>query len=378
MKRVLIAEVSAAAVRHNIRVLRELLGPGVKFCAVVKNNAYGHGIDLLWRVIAEESDCLSVASADEAMRLRELGYGGPLLMLFCARSCGVDGEAIDRLAELLRNDVTLTVTDPADVELIKLAAIASSMVASVHVEIDTGMTRSGIAADHVRPLLNLIDETAELRLDGVFTHFASADEVDATPTVEQLDIFNRTVTHSTSASNVIKHCDNSAAAVALPAGRMDMVRVGLMLYGCRPAPHLAPQLELKPALRVLSRIMQIHEVECGTRVGYGLTYRCERASRIGLVAGGYGDGYLRALSNRGMVRVGDVAAAVVGRVSMDQITVDLTDLPGAMVGDTVELVSNDPSAPNGAEKLAAAAGTISYEIMTRMDSHRMQRILIDA
>ena len=378
MNYILRAEVSVAAVRHNIRVLRGLLGPAVKFCAVVKNNAYGHGIDLLWRVIAEESDWLTVASADEAMRLRELGYTGPLLMLFCARSCGVDGEAIDRLAELLRHDVTLTVTDPADVELIKLAAIASSMVASVHVEIDTGMTRSGIARDHVRPLLDLIDETSELCLDGVFTHFASADEKDATPTAEQMDIFTTSVKPSLSRSNVIKHCENSAAAVSLPAGRMDMVRVGLMLYGDRPAPHLAPQLELQPALRVVSRLMQIHEVESGTRVGYGLTYRCERPSRIGLVAGGYGDGYLRSLSNCGVVRVGDEAAPVVGRVSMDQITVDLTDLPGAMVGDSVELLSNDPTAPNCAAKLAAAAGTISYEIMTRMDSHRMQRVLIDA
>jgi alanine racemase len=377
MNHLLRAEVSAEAIRHNIRALRGMLGPRVRFCAVVKSNAYGHGIDLLWPVIAAESDALTVASDDEAMELRNLGYTGPLLMLFCARSCGVDAAAIDRLAELLRHDVVLTATDPADVELIKLAAMAASVEAAVHVEIDSGMTRSGIDPEHLKPLLETIRETDQIRLEGLYTHFAAADEEASSFTGQQLELFRTSITASGIDSNVCCHCANSSAGVDFSETQMDMVRVGLMLYGCRPAPHLAPQLALKPALRVLSRIMQIHEVECGTRVGYGLTYCCERASRIGLVAGGYGDGYLRALSNRGMVRVGDEAAPVVGRVSMDQITVDLTDLPGAMVGDVVELVSNDPSAPNSAENLAAAAGTISYEIMTRMDSHRMQRVVID-
>jgi len=371
-------EVSAAAIAHNIRVLRDEIGRDVRFCAVVKSNAYGHGINLVWPVIAEHADWLAVASADEAVALRDLGYAGPLLMLFCARACGVETEAIELLAELIRRDVILTVTDPADVELVKLAAIAADTHAAVHLELDSGMTRSGAAPDQVFPILDTIGETPEIRLDGLYTHFATADEKDRSFMHQQLDMTNEVITISDTTGSTVLHCANSAAAALCPEARMDMVRVGLMMYGCRPAPHIAPHLDLMPALRLVSGIMQIHEVPRDTRVGYGLTYTCERPSRIGLVAGGYGDGYLRALSNSGVVRIGNAVAPVVGRVSMDQISVDLTDLPSVMVGDAVELIANDGNAPNSVGGLAKAAATISYEILTRMASHRMERILVDA
>ncbi len=378
MRRMLRIEVSAAAIAHNIRVLRDEIGRDVRFCAVVKSNAYGHGINLVWPVIAEHADWLAVASADEAVALRDLGYAGPLLMLFCARACGVETEAIELLAELIRRDVILTVTDPADVELVKLAAIAADTHAAVHLELDSGMTRSGAAPDQVFPILDTIGETPEIRLDGLYTHFATADEKDRSFMHQQLDMTNEVITISDTTGSTVLHCANSAAAALCPEARMDMVRVGLMMYGCRPAPHIAPHLDLMPALRLVSGIMQIHEVPRDTRVGYGLTYTCERPSRIGLVAGGYGDGYLRALSNSGVVRIGNAVAPVVGRVSMDQISVDLTDLPSVMVGDAVELIANDGNAPNSVGGLAKAAATISYEILTRMASHRMERILVDA
>jgi len=371
-------EVSAAAIAHNIRVLREEMGPDVLFCAVVKSNAYGHGINLVWPVISEHADWLAVASADEAVELRDLGYAGPLLMLFCARACGVGTEAIELLAELIRRDVVLSVTDPADVELVKLAADTANSQATVHLEIDSGMTRSGAAPDHVLPILDTIRETPQVRLDGLYTHFATADEKNETFMHQQLDIAGEVITISGAESSAIVHCANSAASMLCPPARRDMVRVGLMMYGWRPAPHIAPELDLRPALRLFSNIMQIHEVPRDARVGYGLTYTCERPSRIGLIAGGYADGYLRSLSNHGMVRIGDGVAPVVGRVSMDQVTVDLTDLPNVMVGDEVELIGNDAAAPNSVEQLAEAAGTIPYEILTRMDSHRMERVLIDA
>ncbi len=377
MRRMLRAEVSASAIAHNIRVLREEIGPDVLFCAVVKSNAYGHGIDLVWPVIAEHADWLAVASADEAVELRDLGYAGPLLMLFCARSCGVGAEAIDSLAELVRRQVVLSVTDPSDVELVKLAADEAGREAAVHIEIDSGMTRSGAAPDHVLSIIDTIRETPEIRLDGLYTHFATADE-DESFMHQQLDVAEEVINVCGADSSVIVHCANSAAAMLCPEARQDMVRIGLMMYGWRPAPHIAAGLDLKPALRLVSQIMQIHEVPRDVRVGYGLTYTCERPSRIGLVAGGYADGYLRALSNKSVVRIGDGFAPVVGRVSMDQLTVDLTDLPNAMVGDPVELIANDASAPNSTEQLAEAAGTIPYEILTRMDSHRMERVLVDA
>ncbi|NQU38862.1 MAG: alanine racemase [Lentisphaerae bacterium] len=378
MKHILRVELSQAAIRHNSRVIRDRLGDGVKLCAVVKSDAYGHGIDLLWPILAEVSDCLAVASAAEAIELRTLGYEGALLMLFCARSCGVGSDAVAVLAELIRQHVALTVTDPADVELIRLAAAAACSEALIHVEVDSGMTRSGVSPDHARNLLELIRESEGLRLDGLYTQLAAADDEDSTASVKQLDIFYIVVNDSSINSNVCVHCANSAAAVTRPETKMDMVRVGLMLYGSRPAPHVAPDIELRPVLRLVSHLMQIHEVSRGTQVGYGLTYTCTRPSRIGLVPGGYGDGYPRALSDTACVRVGDTMAPVVGRVSMDQISVDLTDVPGAIVGDEVELISNNAQAPNSAANLAAAAGTIPYEILTNMAlCRRMDRVLME-
>ncbi|MDP6811061.1 MAG: alanine racemase [Kiritimatiellia bacterium] len=378
MRHMLRLEVSASAIAHNIHALRAEIGPDVLFCAVVKSNAYGHGVQAVWPAIAENADWLAVASADEAIELRELGYAGPLLMLFCARSCGVDTDAVALLADLIQRNVVLTVTDPADVELVKLAAMGSGTEAAVHLEMDSGMTRSGASPDHVLPILGTIAETSEIRLDGLYTHFATADEQDESYTRQQMDISNEVITISGANSSVVKHYSNSAAAVRFPEARQDMVRVGLMMYGWRPAPHIAPELDLRPALRLVSSVMQLHEVPRGTRVGYGLTHTCERPSRIGLVAGGYADGYLRSLSNRAVVGVGGGVAPVLGRVSMDQITVDLTDHPNVMVGDEVELIANDASAPNSVEGLARMAETIPYEILTRMDSHRVERILVDA
>ncbi len=369
-------EVSATAIAHNIRALREKIGPDVLFCAVVKGNAYGHGMDLVWPVIAENADWLAVASADEAVKLRDLGYAGPLLMLFCARSCGAGTEAIDLLADLVRRRVVLSVADSADAELVSMAAAAAGTQATVHLEIDSGMTRGGAAPDHILPIIDTIREMPQVQLDGLYTHFATADEDEAFMR-QQLDVANEVVTICAEDGCGIVHYANSAGSLC-PEARRDMVRIGLLMYGARPAPHVGAELDLKPALRLVSNIMQIHDVPRDARVGYGLTYTCERPSRIGRVAGGYADGYMRALSNRAMVRVGNSVAPVVGRISMDQITVDLTDLPGVRVGDPVELIASDASAPNSAEGLAALANTIPYEILTRMDSHRMERVLVDA
>jgi alanine racemase len=282
------------------------------------------------------------------------------------------------LAELIRKNVTLTVTDLADVELVKLAASLAEVYATVHIEIDSGMTRSGAAPDQFHMIMQAIEEAANITLEGIYTHFATADEEDEAFLHDQIAVARDCINGSDVNHCRVIHYANSAATSRVPEAHQNMVRVGLMMYGYRPSRHVAPQLELKPAMRLRSAIMQIHEVPEGTHVGYGLTYQCKRASRIGLVAGGYGDGYLRALSNRAQVRIGDGLAPVVGRVSMDQITIDLTDLPNTMVGDTVELVGNDPNAPNSADGLAEQADTISYEILTRLGSSRIERVVIDA
>lgn len=376
MPHMLKLEISLSAIAHNVRAVRRMIGPQVLLCGVVKSNAYGHGIDLVWREIAAQADWLGVASEDEAIALRELGYDGPLLMLFCARSCGVGTEAVALLAELIRRNVTLTVTDLADVALIKLAAAQAGMDAALHIEIDSGMTRSGAAPRQVNTILDATREASTIRLDGIYTHFATADEEDDTSLRGQMEEVNRCISSLPLSCYKLMHYANSAAAARVPDTHRDMVRVGLLLYGYWPSRHVAAGVELKPAMRLLSTIMQIHEVPKGTRVGYGLTYVCQRPSRIGLAAGGYGDGYLRALSNRGVVRIGDAIAPVAGRVSMDQITIDLTDLPNTMVGDTVELVANDPQAPNSADGLAEKAGTISYEILTQLGSCRIERVVI--
>ncbi|MDP6545398.1 MAG: alanine racemase [Phycisphaerae bacterium] len=358
----LTAEISVSAVRHNLQLLRGCVGADVRICPAVKADCYGHGLEILLPVIAEEADAMAVASAAEAIELRELGYAGEILMFFTVCSCA-NGEMVHRtLKELLSRGVTLTIVSPLDAEAAGRAAGELGIEAAVHIMIDTGMGRSGVPYNTASDLITRVRGERALRLAGLYTHFATADEADKSYALGQIENFRSVVDSCRGDEDLTIHAANSAAAIDLPVSHFDMIRPGIAVYGYQPSDQMHNRLPLRPCLKLTSLLMQIKDLTAGSSVGYALAHTFDRAARVGLVPVGYADGYSRRLSGEASMRIAGVDVPVCGRVSMDQVIVDLTDVPSARIGDEVEIISPDPSAPHSVESLARLAETIPYEI----------------
>ena len=376
MESYLSAEVSASALRANMALLRKQLAPGVKLCACVKSDCYGHGLRAILDAIVEGADCLAVATPSEALLLRELNYAGPILVFFSACAHTDAGHLDAALTALILERVTLTVVSADEVAPIGRAARQVGVEAEVHVMVDSGMTRSGAACEAVRAIVARIGQEEGVSLRGLYTHFATADEADKTFAREQLARFQAVAASCGAPEGVLLHAANSAAVIDLPESHLGMVRPGIALYGYQPSDEMHNKLPLRPVLRLTGKLMQIKAVAAGTRCGYGLTYTFDRPGVVGLVPVGYGDGYFRCLSNRATMRVRGVDAAIRGRVSMDQTIVDLGGCPDAAIGDEVEIISPRPDDPHSVENLAKLAGTIPYEITTSL-GRRVRRVLAD-
>ncbi len=376
MESYLTAEISASAVAANLALLRQRIKPPTRLCAVVKADCYGHGIHLLWRTIAEFADCLAVATPTEAIWLRGIGYSGPLLMFFSACAYNDGGQLRDALEELVTQHVTLTVISAAEAFAVSEAAHKVKTTASLHVKIDTGMGRSGVMWDKAPALVDEIGRYNGVKVTGLYTHLATADDTDKAYAQQQLDNFVTSARRCPNAAGLTLHAANSAGTIDMPQAHLSMVRPGIAIYGYQPSDDMQERLPLRPALRLWGRLMQIKELPAGSKLSYGLTHTLDRDSRLGLAPVGYGDGYLRCLSNKAVMRVRGRDVRVLGRVCMDQVIIDLTDVPAAHVGDTVEIISNDPAAPNSVENLARIAGTIPYEVTCRL-GRRVKRVLVD-
>ena len=370
------ADISRSAVEHNIKVLKERIGPDVKICAVIKSNCYGHGRDLLWPVISEKVDWVAVATPAEALYIREAGYEGPVLVFFS--TCTRMGEAglAETLDELIRKRVTLTVTSRWELDVLTTATRRTDMEAKVHVCIDTGMSRSGIRPERALSLLQEIRLDQSLRFTGIYTHLATADERNKRAAYEQIECFKKVLANCQVGEGIIRHVANSAGTIDLVDSHFTMVRPGIAIYGYQPSSEMHHRLDLKPSLRLTAHIMQIEDVPRGTGCGYGLTHVFDRDSRLGLVPVGYADGYMRSLSNKSVMKVCDHIVPVRGRISMDQTIIDLTDVPDACIGDRVEVISPNPGDPHSLEELANIAGTIPYELMCGLGS-RVRRFMVD-
>lgn len=376
MESYLTAHISTAAIEHNLRLLRECIPSATRLCAVVKADCYGHGLANLLGLLSEHSDWLAVTNPEEALALRDLGYERPLLMFFSACAHAGGNEFRDALAELIAQNVTLTVVAPAEVAAIAQVAQKVGAIAEVHVKVDTGMGRSGVLPDQAPELLAEARGQTAINVTGMYTHFATADEPDKSFARQQLDTFMRTVDACGGHSGLCLHTANSAATIDLPEAHLDMVRPGIAVYGYQPSDDMVRKLPLKPALRLTGRLMQMKTLPAGHKCGYGLTYTVQADTPVGLVPVGYADGYLRCLSNRSVMRIRGADAPVRGRIAMDQVIVDLTNVPDAAIGDEVEIISNDPSSPNSAENLARLCETIPYEITCRL-GNRARRVLED-
>jgi alanine racemase len=282
----------------------------------------------------------------------------------------------ERVTELARAGVTVTVVGEADVELLEAVARRFGRPLEAHLKVDTGMSRSGVPAAQAAGLMARLRSSPGVRPTGVYTQIASADAPDLASARAQIAAFDGALAAMGDTSDLTVHAANSAATLALPESHRDMVRPGLALYGCYPAPDMERRLDLRPILRVTAQVLELKAVPVGSRTGYGLTHTFARDSRIGLVSVGYADGYPRSLGGRATMRVAAADVPVCGRISMDQVVVDLTAVEGVRVGDAVEVISDDPGSPHSLEHLARLAGTVPYEIACALGP-RVERRLVD-
>lgn len=375
MPRPTYAEVNLGAIRANLGALRTLLAPGVKVLGVVKADAYGHGMVPVARALESAGvDMLGIVMVEEGVRLREAGIALPILMM------GTIPE--DEIEALVAHDLRPTVGDPGAPGLERLdgAARAAGKRVAVHLKVDTGMNRLGVRSEEAVALAERILGRPSLLLEGLYTHFACADTPGDRATREQLKRFQAVLAELGRRGVQVAtiHAANSSALATMPETHFDMVRPGLALYGalaCR-----APDgLDLRPALALRSRVAHLKRVPRGEGVSYGHTWRARRDSVVGLLPIGYGDGYPRALSNKGRVRLGEGPQAplcpVVGHICMDATIVDLTDVPDARVGLEATLIEADAQSPINVTAVARRAGTIPYEILTGLTS-RVPRVYV--
>lgn len=347
-------EIDLACVEHNARHLARLAT--VPLMAVVKANGYGHGaVSVASAALRGGAAWCGVARPEEALELRRGGLGCPILLMGWASP--------NALPELVAGSVSLTVWSAAQVDEIAAVARGLGRKARLHLKVDTGMTRLGLTLAETVELARRVATTEGMAQEGVFTHFACADDPASQVTADQERQLREVVSAMTAAGirPGLVHAANSAATLTRPSARFDLVRVGIALYGLKPSPLCPLPASLQPALAWKSILTQVKVVPPGRGVSYGHTYTTTRHERIGTVAVGYGDGYRRTEGN--IVLVGGRRVPVIGRVCMDQVLVQLDDVPEAQVGDEVVLIGAQGAEVLRAEDLAKAWGTISYEVV---------------
>ncbi len=369
------AEIDLDALAHNFHIIRKHIGPEVKILAAVKANAYGHGaVKCARRLESEGCDWFGVALPEEGIELRESGITRPILCL--------GGFWQGQEVALLNHQLTPVVYRLDMLESLDRVAQGQRITAAVHVKIDTGMGRLGVRADQVTEFCEGIQRFANVRVDGLMTHLAAADDSSKQAfTDHQLEKFQNaaSIFRQKGFQPTFIHAANSAAAFADPLARGNLVRPGGTLYGFTrdvlPATVEVPPL--RPVMSLHSRITLLKRVPRGEYLGYGCAFEAQRDSLIGTIPIGYDDGYRRAFSNKARVLVRGKFAPVVGRVSMDLTLIDVTDVAGVSANDPAILLGGKHDLSITAEDLAELAGTISYEITCGI-SNRVRRNYLDA
>ncbi|MFP4445996.1 MAG: alanine racemase [Desulfosudaceae bacterium] len=374
------AEIDLAAVARNVRALKSLVGDRCALMAVVKANAYGHGMIPIARTALENgAAALGVSRIEEALALREAGMTAPVLILGATPPSA--------FPDIARHDFRQTIWEQGQAEALSRAAVAAKKPIRIHVKIDTGMGRLGLTAlpsGDSGTMTEAIRQTAAaaelpgLILEGVFTHFAAADAADKASACAQLDGFRHFLAELRQAglSPAQCHAANSAALIDLPESRLDMVRTGLSLYGLYPSEAVNhDQVVLTPAMALKARLIQVRKVPAGFTVSYGATYTTPRPTTLAVVPAGYADGYSRALSSRGTMLVRGRRVPVVGRVCMDLTVLDVGGLDAVAVGDEAVIFGRQEGAAIPVEEVAAALDTINYEVVSTV-AERVPRVYL--
>ncbi len=363
-------EIDTEALRRNLAALRALVGPRCLLSPTVKANAYGHGLCLAARAFASGgADWLCVDSIEETLALRSAGIDLPLYIMGHVPPV--------RVGEAMAADARMVVYDPSTLEAVRAEHARSGLVARLHLKVETGNQRQGLAPANAVAMADQVRGTSGALLEGACTHFANIeDTTDHSFARQQLRIFAETVQtiRARGMEVPIRHVSNSAAVILWPEAHMEMARVGIAAYGMWPSPETRVAammagrsgVRLGPALTWKARIAQVRRVDAGTCVGYGLTYRTTHPILLAVIPVGYYDGYDREMGNRAHVLVGGIRAPVRGRVCMNMFMVDVTDSQRPGPGDEVVLLGRQGDEEVTAELMASWTGTINYEVTTRI------------
>ena len=359
------------ALRWNLRQIKKQIGPRVKILSMVKANGYGHGAVEVARTLAKSgSNAFGVATVEEGIELRQGRIRQPILVLA--------GAYVEQLDQLIKFKLIPVLHDSKTLKAFEKKTQQRNTILKFQLEVDTGMGRIGFPSNEIETWLAPLGKLKTLKLAGIFSHFSEAESANEKYAAAQLKSFQRVLDRLRDAGIVYapSHMSKSAALITVPAANFSMVRPGLILYGMYPAANLRKRISLKPVLTWKTRIIQLKRSPIGTSIGYGRTFVTKRNSLIATLPVGYADGYRRLLSNRGQVLVRGQRAPVVGRVSMDLTTVDVTDIRNVQQGDEVVLLGRQGSGEIPADEMAAWANTISYEIFTSIGD-RVPRIHVN-
>lgn len=366
------AEIDLAAVAHNVRQIQDHLTAGTRLMAIVKANGYGHGaVEVARAATAAGVSFLGVGMVEEAAELRDNGLTQPILILgFTPR---------EYAPYLFEYQATPTVFTREEADAFSREAVRRQKRLDVHVKVDTGMGRVGcFPCEEADRFICDVNAMPGLKVTGLYTHFASADHHDKTFARRQLDRFLALVRRleGRGITGLVKHAANSAGAIDLPEAHLDMVRLGISLYGLYPSDEVdRSRVQLRPVMTLKSRLIFVKNVPAGTGISYGSTYVAKENETIATLPVGYGDGYRRLLSNRGEVLIRGRRAPVVGRVCMDQTMIRVCGIPDVKAGDVAVLFGQQDGALLHADEVARWLDTINYEVVTAV-SYRVPRVYL--
>ena len=367
------AVVSLDAIAHNFAEMKKNIAKGTKIVAVIKADGYGHGAEAIARLI-EDYDYIwgfAVATPEEALQLRTFGVKKPILIL------GIVFE--EYFTQMIAKEIRLTVCTYEMAQKLSEEAQRQGRDVHIHIGLDTGMSRIGFA-DRQESVeeIKKISQLPNLKIEGMFTHFARADETDRSPAIDQLNRYLNFAKLLEDAGIQIpmKHCSNSAGIIRVPEANLNAVRAGITIYGIYPSNEVERDIvKLIPAMELKRHISYIKTVEPGAAFSYGGTFTAKKEMKVATIPVGYADGYPRSLSNKGWVLIHGKKAPILGRVCMDQFMVDITKIPDAKAGDEVTLIGKDGKEFISIEKFGDLSGRFSYEFACDI-SKRVPRVYI--
>ncbi|KMZ54638.1 alanine racemase [Dorea sp. D27] len=355
------ARIDLDAVEYNIEMMRRNIREGAKMLGVVKTDGYGHGAVQIAKMLSPKDYMwgFAVATLDEAAVLRRAGIEKPLLVLGCIFP--------DQREEMIKGDIRMTLYTEEMARQVSELAVKMGKQAYIHIKLDTGMSRLGfMIGEEAAEIIERISEMPNLVMEGMYTHFAKADEIDKSFTEKQIKnyVWMKETLEERGVTFQYYHCSNSAGIIDVREANMDLVRAGISTYGLYPSEDVHKEnVPLKPAMELISHVAHVKWVEAGTPVSYGGTYITDRKTKIATIPVGYGDGYPRSLSNKGYVLIHGKKAPILGRVCMDQFMVDATEIDDVKYADKVTLVGNDGDEKLPVEVLSGLSGRFNYEFV---------------